>query len=395
MNFDQTQERALDGILSHPGQVSLLTGGPGYGKTTVIQEIIHRSNIDEAKIYIAAPTGKAAKVISDSLPPDALTNKPCTIHRLLGCQGPNMWIYGPHNKLDAQLLILDESSMIDSLLMARVFSSIPDTCTVILVGDKDQLPPVGCGAPFRDLLKNGVNLYELGINHRQQNGSGIADACERVKAGKLPQFKKYNDINFILEPDKTAIPFAVSEIWRDIEESGCSDLICMAPQHKGDCGVEKLNEILQERINPSTSRIKTGWIKLAEHDRVIHTQNNYRLGVYNGYCGTVEHVTKQECIVDYSGEHIRYEDPADKAQLKLGFAITIHKSQGSQWKQGIIVAHSTHAFMWSRSLLYTALSRFRDKLWIIGDKKALRMAIRNVKEIKRQTWLSENLKNAA
>lgn len=390
---DSSQEKAIKHISSiNAPKMSVLTGGPGYGKTYTIQKIINQSNIKNSDIYLAAPTGKAAKVLQDAIS-ISLENPPCTIHRMLGCCGPGEWRYNPSNRLPARLVILDESSMIDSLLMARILSSVDESARFILVGDKDQLPPVNAGCPFRDII-NGRSTQDLinvlEINHRQIEGSMIADGCERIKQGKIPRFE--NDLFFIEEKDKEKIPDIVSRLRQEIVKDE-QDCVVLAPQRKGVVGVENLNQVLQAANSEVRGRINLGYIKAGIGDRVLHTKNNYKLGVFNGYLGTVAAINGKDACVDYDGELFWYDGdcPEAKRQLSLGYCITCHKSQGSQWKQGIIVCHSSHYFMWSRSLLYTALSRFREKCWIVGDKKALRHAVRNVKEDGRQTLLKDEL----
>ena len=188
--------------------------------------------------------------------------------------------------------------------------------------------------------------------------------------------------------DKEVVLGVVTSVWADIVKGGCDDFVCLAPQHTGVIGVENLNEYIQKEINGEVAKQRIGWIMAGVGDRVLHTKNNYAMGVYNGYLGKIVDIEHGNvCHVDYDGDIYRYEDDEAKKQLKLGYCITVHKSQGSQWKQGILICHSSHYFMWSRSLLYTALSRFREKLYIIGDRKALSRAVKNNVDERRQTYL--------
>ncbi|MDR9502603.1 MAG: AAA family ATPase [Desulfurivibrionaceae bacterium] len=401
--LDESQQRAVDCVKSGL-RIIALTGMPGSGKTFTIQAIlkeIFAAGMDPARVYLACPTGKAAKVLEDALDID-IENAPSTIHRMLGCRGPQ-WEYDRNNPLPAEFVIIDEASMNDSLLMARLLSSVAEGCRFLLVGDKDQLPPVGPGCPFRDIIvadMPGV-VARLETNHRQKEGSLIADACQRVISGSRPVFgaegaftlggSRADDLFFCDAPEKEEIPAAVVELVRDWSTSG-ADYCVLAPQRTGVCGVEAMNTYLQEQLNPEAqgkNEIQSMGVTLREGDKVMHTKNNYELDVFNGFTGTIREIDPytKAVLVDYDGQAVLYSETSDIKQLALGYCMTIHKAQGSQYQYGVVICHSSHYYMWSRQLLYTAISRFREKLYIVGNKKALKRSVSNSVDNSRQTYL--------
>lgn len=410
--LDASQRAALEAITATASsRISILTGGPGRGKTHTVEAIVKRmvegGQAAPYNIYFAAPTGKAAKVLGEYLKKSDLylPNEPSTIHRLLGCRGTT-WTYGPKNRLRADLLILDEASMIHSALMARVLRSVSDNCKIILVGDSDQLPPVDAGCPFLDMVRY-TPVSRLEINHRAAEGGMIAAACENINAGKLPLFgvpgertlggARCDDLFFHEHDEKEAIPDAVVEIIRDWHLSG-EDYQVLAPQRSGACGVEALNRHLQLCLNPSrpdrpSLEIVGKDLVIRQGDKVLNTKNNYDLNIFNGYVGRVLYVdpSSKMVSVDFDGQVVDFESYSDIKNLQLGYALTIHKSQGSQYKRGVVVIHSSHTYMLSRSLLYVGVSRFKEELHIVGNSRALRHAVKNCETQSRNTYLSEKL----
>ncbi|MEA1866577.1 MAG: AAA family ATPase [Thermodesulfobacteriota bacterium] len=404
LSLDLSQQQAVESILNIPG-LSVLTGGPGYGKTHSIFYLLEQEwggKFNCLTTYLATPTGKAAKVLDEALSKDenfylSTINKPMTIHRMLGCQGKH-WIHNSGNRLNCDLLILDESSMIDSALLARVITSVNKECKIVLVGDSDQLAPVGPGCPFRDIVASGRNVSRLAINHRQEQGSRIAGACEAIKVGKWPVSISGSDGNdgdlFFHElEDKEDIPAQTVEICREWQENN-EDYVVLSPQRSGVCGVESINLILQQKLNPARQGKKelevAPWLTFREGDKVLVTKNNYKLNVFNGFMGVILEIDiLQNIVIDFDGEIVVFQERKDIKNLALGYCLTYHKSQGSEYRKGIIICHSTHYFMLSRSLLYVGVSRFQDELHIIGDKKGLRRAIKNNTTSNRQTYLSQ------
>jgi len=409
--LDDSQQKALNKIVDGKTPISVLTGGPGYGKTFSVFEIYKRLTQQYKNIFFCAPTGKAAKVLDAVLSelhlPDE--NKPQTIHRMLGCQGEAGWIYNDHNQLPADFVIVDESSMVDSELMARLFTSISPSCRFLLVGDADQLYPVGAGAPFLDIisLNKGDCVNSLKINHRAADGGMIAAATESIKKGSVPVWGekkahtlsggRKDDLFYHNIEDKGKIPLKVKTLCKEWFENK-EDFIVLAPQRSGVCGINNLNLELQTFLNPikkKTSYYKVSpWLTINTGDRVINLKNNYELGVFNGFVGTVLEINYtgknlKEIIVSFEGQTVVFTKKKDINSLALAYCISVHKSQGSEYRKGIIIFHSSHYYMLSRQLLYVAVSRFKEELHIIGDKKGINRALKNNAKGKRQTYLGE------
>lgn len=398
MNYDKYQQNAIDNLLATSRKLSVLTGGPGRGKTTILKELISQL---PGETLTCCPTGKGAKVMEEALP--NIKNSPKTIHRMLGSHGPGAYIFNEKNKLVADTVICDEASMVGSELLARVIDGVPDACKIILVGDADQLPPVPAGAPFRDICKKTVN--RLIINYRQKQGSLIADTCDRILKKEKIQFgtphkktlggEREDDLFFIDLEDKELIPPYVLELCREWHESG-ADYQILAPQHSGVCGVENLNKYLQEKLNPAMTNKPekkiSVFLTLRLGDKVINKKNNYKLNVFNGYVGTITKITVEgELTIDFDGLKVVFPDNEGLKNLKLAYCLTIHSSQGSEYRKGIIVCHSSHYYILSNSLLYVAVSRFKDELYIIGNQKGLARAIKNSTTDQRKTFLADEL----
>ena len=411
MKLDESQAHAVINIPALRQKVSVLTGHPGTGKTTVIKVIVSKiindeiAPIDPSNIFFCSPTGKAAKVLNEALMADrelysSLPNKPATIHRMLGCQGRE-WLYSRNNPLPAELVVVDESSMLDSPLMARLFYSTPPECRFIFCGDADQLFPVGPGAPFLDVIrlnKMGV-VNALGVNHRAAHGSLIAKATELIHQGHLPVWgasgshtlqKPREDDLFFHEIDcKDDIPDYLIKLCRSWHKAK-EDYIVLSPQHKGAAGIEAINTAMQAELNPPApgkGELNQGWCVIRKGDLVINKKNNYSLNIFNGFTGVVRSASKDELVIDFDGQIITITDRADIKNIKLAYCISIHAAQGSEYKRGVLVCHSTHSFMLSRPLFYVGVSRFREELHVVGDAKGVRRAVKNNIENSRQTFL--------
>ena len=397
MNYDEHQTAAINNIYSNDQKIVVLTGGPGRGKTTILKELIYM--FGKKKIYLCCPTGKGAKVMAEALNGVVILNNPMTIHRMLGCQGPGAWLYDENNKLDADVVVCDEASMVGSELLSRIICGVSDSAKIILIGDADQLPPVPPGCPFRDMC-DGDNVNRLIKNFRQAEGSLIADACDRVRKRKQILFGKYgnktlsgtryDDLFFKNIEDKELVPNTVYNTCRQWADIG-RDFQVLSPQHSGPCGVENINKFLQLKLNPANKDkneyVVSNFLTLRVGDKVINKKNNYKLDIFNGFVGRIINIYGQEISVDFDGQMVVLTDRSDIKHLKLAYCLTIHSSQGSEYKYGIIIIHSSHYFMLSNNLLYVAISRFKGQLTIIGNKKGINRALKNIKSNDRQTYI--------
>jgi len=420
ITLGEYQQFAVDSISKLERKVYIMTGGAGVGKTTVLQHLLIElwgdpdSGITPDNTYIGCPTGKSAKVVNDAMPNGFLENEAKTVHRLLAYNPATGWGHNKDNPLDAALVICDESSMISSMLLSVIIDAMPADCHLILVGDAQQLSPVDPGSPFHDLIHFGdqSTIFRLDKNYRQAQGSLIADGCLKILAGKKPTFGtagehtlggvREDDLFFIEEDDKEEIPGIVAELCRPWNAEGL-DFAVLAPQKTGVCGVDALNKYLQEELNPAATnkaQVKVAWLTLREGDKVLVTKNNYGLGVFNGFCGIITKIGmdydgEEVIVVDFDGQEVTYRESKDIKELALGYCMTIHKSQGSQFQYGVLVCHSSHYYMQSRSSFYTAVSRFRQELHIIGDGKAMKRALSNVVSGDRNTYLKLRLQGEA
>jgi len=355
----------------------------------------HGYSMDEVRI--CAPTAKAALVVAEMLrrASQELPTEPQTIHRMLGCQGPGRWLCGPDNRLALNCLIVEEASMVDSLLLARVIDSVSEDCTIILSGDNQQLLPVGPGCPFNDIINTSQaqgQVNRLVNNYRQKAGEMLACACEDVLVGRMPKFCTPDDFMVsegrnayrIVADDADAVLDGIKKVVKIWDSFFSADYIVVAPQHSGRCGIKAINNMIQQEINPHNSfkpEVKVFDYFLREKDQVKQTKNNYELGVFNGFIGKITKIDKAtgEISVQYPGKDFPtvYTKQKDIQQLCLAYCISIHSSQGAQFGHVCVVAHSSHYYMLNRSLLYVGISRAQVELCVVGDDKGLKRAVSN------------------
>lgn len=395
MEFSEEQLSAVETVSSSP--LTIITGGPGVGKTTVIGEIVARARACKMKVYLAAPTGRAAKRMSES------THMACsTIHRLLKWQPESgTFEYGTDKKLPCHILIVDEISMLDLPLGTYLFRAIHPGTTVVLVGDADQLPSVGPGRVLHDLIQSHVcPVTQLKRIYRQKDASLIITNAHRVNEGYLPEQPsagKNTDFYWIEQEDpekavQQIVTMAVHRIPAKFGFDPMSDIQILTPMNRGECGVTNLNIALQGVLNGGdkpTVHIGDRLLKLG--DRVMQTVNNYELNVYNGDMGRIKSIVRdKEVVVDFDGRAVPYA-PSDLGQLVLSYAVTVHKSQGSEFPCVIMPIMKQHFIMLQRNLLYTGITRAKKLLILIGPKKAMSMAVHNFKQAPRYTTLSERI----
>ena len=394
----QKQKEAIKACLHHG--VLVLTGGPGTGKTTVIKGILSILKAQGLKIRLAAPTGRAAKRLSETTGQKALT-----IHRLLEAnnlaQDDNLQLgfsKDIDDQLDADVIILDEVSMVDIVLMHHFLNAVPDGCRIILVGDTDQLPAVGPGSVLKDIIRSqkipAIRLDEI---FRQAQTSMIIQNAHIINAGRLPDIRKqYSDFVFYELNDDTSITQKILDLCtKDLPHEGfdvLKDVQILSPMHRFLCGVENLNLMLQEQLNPKKNQdeLKYSSQTFRVGDKVMHIRNNYQKNVFNGDIGFIQDVNNEKLTVDYFDHIVTYEKN-ELNELTLAYASSVHKSQGSEYKVVIIPLSTSHYIMLQRNLLYTAITRSKQKVIIIGSKKALMTAIQSNRTQKRYTLLAERL----
>lgn len=394
----QKQKEAIKACLHHG--VLVLTGGPGTGKTTVIKGILSILKAQGLKIRLAAPTGRATKRLSETTGQKALT-----IHRLLEAnnlaQDDNLQLgfsKDIDDQLDADVIILDEVSMVDIVLMHHFLNAVPDGCRIILVGDTDQLPAVGPGSVLKDIIRSqkipAIRLDEI---FRQAQTSMIIQNAHIINAGRLPDLRKqYSDFVFYELNDDTSITQKILDLCtKDLPHESfdvLKDVQVLSPMHRFLCGVENLNLMLQEQLNPKKNQdeLKYSSQTFRVGDKVMHIRNNYQKNVFNGDIGFIQDINNEKLTVDYFDHIVTYEKN-ELNELTLAYASSVHKSQGSEYKVVIIPLSTSHYIMLQRNLLYTAITRAKQKVIIIGSKKALMTAIQSNRTQKRYTLLAERL----
>ncbi len=394
INLAEQQKEAIR--FSIFSKVMVITGGPGTGKTTLVNGIIQILKRKGRHILLAAPTGRAAKRLSETTGLEAKT-----IHRLLEFS-PKSTAFekNQENPLEADILILDEVSMVDVVLFYNLLKAIPDTAQLILVGDVDQLPSVGPGNVLKDIISSArVRVVRLTEVFRQAQASMIVVNAHRINLGKMPHPKSgegKSDFFFIErdEPEEAlkTVKFLITEKIPVSFGLTADDIQVLTPMHMGLLGASNLNKELQTLINPSPDAVSRGTRSFRIGDRVMQTRNNYDLDVYNGDIGKISAVNfvDREVKVNFDGRDVTYEF-SDLDELTLAYACSVHKAQGSEYPAVIIPFHTQHYMMLQRNLLYTAVTRGKKLVVIVGSKKALAIAVKNNRIQERYTRLAERL----
>jgi len=397
--FNEEQLTAINNISKSP--LSIITGGPGVGKTTIVGEIIRRATCANLKIALAAPTGRAAKRLNESTNHHAQT-----IHRLLKWDPISKnFVHGINNKLNTDILVVDESSMIDIALALNLFKAVKKGTTVIMVGDADQLPSIGPGNVFRDMIESKICPVTFLKNiYRQSSDSRIIPTAHAVNNGKVPDLfltddKKLTDFYWIEqnEPEKISkmiLKLVAERIPKRFNLNPFRDIQVLTPMSKGNCGTIFLNELLQKHLNSSAkTSFSYGGKTFKTSDKVMQTVNNYDKNVFNGDIGFITAIHQEEKTFSvHFEERVVHYDFDESDELILAYAITIHKSQGSEFPAVIIPCIMSHYIMLQRNLIYTAITRAKKLLILIGTKKALGIAVSNCKIEPRFSGLLERLK---
>ncbi len=375
----------------------IVTGGPGTGKTTLINGIIRIFEKRKARVRLCAPTGRAAKRMSEATGHEAKT-----IHRLFELSPSGLTDeYCSDRKLKADILIIDEASMMDTVLFLHVLRGLPSHARLILVGDADQLPSVGPGNVLGDIITSGrVKTIRLDRIFRQSKKSLIVVNAHRINKGQMPFLKNpdtTSDYFFINREDPGDVLGVVKEMVANriplrFGFDPFTDIQVLSPMHRGLLGVSHLNMELQRLLNPSGRGILKGPYRFFEGDKVMQIRNNYDLGVFNGDLGRVVLVDpeKKRIDVDFDGRRIRY-DREDIDELMLAYACSIHKSQGNEYPAAVIVMHTQHYIMLQRNLLYTAVTRGKSLVIVVGNAKAIAIAAAGGTKDRRCTMLAERL----
>ena len=396
INFAEKQIEAIN--CAARNKVMIITGGPGTGKTTIINAILKIFSAIKANIMLAAPTGRAAKRMSETTRHEAKT-----IHRLLEY---NMRKGGFKKNeefpLDCQLLIVDEASMIDTLLMHHLLKAIPHTSTFIMVGDVNQLPSVGAGNVLKDIIDSGIApVVQLNEIFRQAKESSIIVNAHKINEGIIPNLKsnqeKLDDFYFIEQEDpEKALEMIINLVKKRIPKrfgfDSVNDIQVLTPMHSGTVGAGNLNTELQKALNPGEEGVLRGGRVFKVKDKVMQITNNYDKEVYNGDIGQIASIDEEakEVTVIIDDRDIVY-DYSDLDELVHAYAVSIHKSQGSEYPAVVIPILTQHYVLLQRNLLYTGVTRGKKLVVIVGTKKAMAIAVKNNKTEKRYTLLMRRL----
>ena len=394
IQYDDVQVAAIGQAVK--SKFMVLTGGPGTGKTTTTLGIIAALESLGQSILLAAPTGRAAKRMSEATGKEAKT-----IHRLLEYNPAEGYGRNDENPLQGGVLIVDESSMIDIILMNSLLKAVPSHMKVILVGDIDQLPSVGAGNVLRDIIDSDVvPVVRLTRIFRQAQSSRIIINAHKINQGVFPDISNGKDADFFFikqEDPEVAAREIVNIVKNRIPKAyhySTNDIQVLAPMQRSVVGATNLNIILQEAINPEGDSLSRGGFRYRKGDRVMQIRNNYDKEVFNGDIGYVKEVNLEErtLTVIYEGRPVEYED-SELDELTLAYATTIHKSQGSEYPVVVIPLLMTHFVMLQRNLIYTGITRAKKICIIVGTTKALAYSVHNMVVLKRNTKLKERLTN--
>ena len=395
LDFAPKQREALETALRE--KVAIMTGGPGVGKTTIIRALVEVFSARRLTVCLAAPTGRAAKRMEEATHRSAKT-----IHRLLKYQPQTgRFDHDADNPLEGDVFILDEVSMIDIRLMRDFLVALPDPSCLVLVGDIDQLPSVGPGNVLRDLIHSGrVPCTKLDTIFRQESGGRIIRNAHRVNEGEgleAPEAGETSDFYFIDKQDPetvigTMLSLITERIPRRFGFNPMNDIQVLTPMRRNQLGAENLNAVLQEHLNPSGESLERYGRKYRRRDRVMQIRNNYDKDVFNGDIGHIARVDEEEkqLVVDFDGRRITY-DLSDLDELVHAYACTIHKSQGSEYPAVVILMTTQHFKLLQRNLLYTAITRGKKLVCLVGSRKALFIAIKNNEIRLRRTGLRERI----
>lgn len=412
LKFHESQRNAI--INASKSGVTVITGGPGTGKTTIVKCICQLFRLHGMKVALAAPTGRASKRLAEA------TGQPAkTIHRLLGCEfagGKVHFAYNEYNPLDADVLIVDETSMVDCIVFNSLLKALPKGCRLVLVGDKDQLPSVGAGNVLGDIIASGLfEINYLTYIYRQASDSLIVSNAHLINQGKMPVFNNKSQDFFHLptaDANETAnhVVSLVTTRLPNYTKTDMREIQVLSPMKIGPAGVENLNRLLQQQINPyqkGKNQINVGNTIFREGDKVMQTQNDYEIewtrkvdgaiefgqGVFNGDIGYITKVNVLEGFleVEFDDGRVTEYNRSDMSSLMLAYAITVHKSQGCEFDVVVIPLYGGAPTIINKNLLYTAVTRAKKYVVLVGSKKYISVMIHNNFIISRNTMLKHFL----
>lgn len=391
----KVQKEAIDSVLQHG--VLVVTGGPGTGKTTLVKGIISVLEESGARILLAAPTGRAARRLAESTGRSAFT-----VHKMLEYaphEGPFAFGKNEDEPLDADAVIVDEASMLDITLTDFLLRAVPYGCRLILVGDIDQLPAVGPGCVLKDVIDSKkLPVVRLNEIFRQEAQSQIVINAHLINRGMLPSFDKPEEFMFLeSESDEVVAEKIVKICQQLLDRYDMQSVQVLSPMHKMACGVENLNRKLQLALNPpdaSKEELTTSRQTLREGDKIMQTRNNYDKEVFNGDIGWVERIEARSLTAFFpdvnGGLSVRYEQ-GELDELQLSYAMSVHKSQGSEYPFVVLAFSKAHYIFLQRNLLYTAITRAQNRVFIVGQERAIYTAVENDRMRRRYSLLKERL----
>ncbi len=392
------QKKAIRASIKHG--VFVLTGGPGTGKTTVVKGIINVLEKAGCRILLAAPTGRAARRLAESS-----GRQTQTVHRLLEYQpAGGSFFFGKSDEdlLDAEAIIIDEASMLDIMLTYNLLKAVPRGCRLIFVGDVDQLPSVGAGSVLKDIIRsNAMPVVKLEEVFRQAEVSPIILNAHKINRGRMPDFDCGSEFSLVEFDNENDAAEYVAETYAGAAAlNGWRSVQVLSPMHRNLCGVQNLNKMLQNRMNPSSSgreEITVLGTTFRESDKVMQIRNNYEKDVFNGDIGRIVKIEGKNVTVAYperpEGDYVTYAQ-GELDELQLAYAMSVHKSQGSEYPCVILLMVPGHYVMLQRNLLYTAVTRAREKVIVVGAKSAVCTAVNNDRTRKRYSLLAERMRES-